>query len=209
MKQRLLVPLLVVLVATGCAGEREQGPASPSAVVHRPAELGGSPPGRVEANRYTFAYPTAWKVARDPSVSGLDVQISESGQPTAPTATIAAASDEGFRESFEAMLNLFELGPMSGLPDRQVLERRPVRVPGASEARLLDQRFTQPVRDGLVISQDNARRGDRRLRFRQWNLLALGPRGVTVNVALGVAERDFKASRPAFERIVRSLALKP
>ena len=142
-------------------------------------------------------------------MSGVDVQIrGGSGKPAADP-TLIAVSDRGFEGSFEEGVNLYELGPISAAPDRKVLARRPVRVKGAQEALPIDQRYTQYVRDGRAVSPDEVRDGDEPVTLRQWTVLALGPGGVNVNLSTGAPADEFRASRPEFQRIVDSLALRP
>jgi hypothetical protein len=139
----------------------------------------------------------------------VDVQIrGGKGRPAADP-TLIALSDRGFKGSFDSLVNLFELGPFSAVPGRKVTARRPVRVEGAQEALLIDQRYPQYVRDGRALPPEEARSGDERVTLRQWTILALAPGGVTVNVGMGAPADEFPASQPEFQRIVDSLRLRP
>jgi len=148
-------------------------------------------------------------VVEEPTVPGVDIQIRGGKERPAVDPTLTAVSDRGFKESFESLVNLFELGPISVVPDREVLGRRPIRVEGAQDALLIDQRATQYVRDGRAVAPEEVRDGDEPVTLRQWTVLALGPGGVNVNVAMAAPAEEFRASRPEFQRIVGSLRLRP
>jgi len=148
-------------------------------------------------------------VVDEPTVPGVDVQMVEGGGVPGVAPTVTVASERGFEGSFESGVNLFELGPISAVPDRKILARRPVRVEGAQEALLIDQRGTQYVRDGRAISPDEMRPGDEPTTRRQWTVLALSPEGVAMNMAMAAPADEFRANRPEFQQIVDSLALRP
>ena len=204
------VSVLLLGLSMGCAGSEPPPvppPPGPSETSEAPPRE--SRPGHFEGPSYAFDHPPRWKVVDEPTVSGVDFQMVEAGGAPGSAPTVTVASERGFRGSFESGVNLFELGPISGVPDRKVLARRPVRVDGAREALLIDQRYTQYVRDGRAVSPDEVRSGDEPTTARQWTILALSPEGVAINMAMGAPNDEFRANRPEFQRIVDSLALRP
>jgi len=201
--------VLLLCLSVGCA---ESGPPPAPPSPPGPSEASEAParesrPGHFEGPSYAFDYPLQWKVVAEPTVSS-DVQIEDEEGRSGVEPTVSALSDRGFKGSFEEGVNLFEL-ESSGVPDRKILARHPVRVDGAQDALLVDQRYSQYVRDGRAVSPDDVRDGDERVAFRQWTILALGPGGVTLNVGMGASADEFHASRPEFQRIVDSLVLRP
>ena len=198
-------------LSVGCAESGQPPVAPPPSAPSAPKEAptGQSRPGRFEGRNMSFDYPPRWRVAEETSVPGVEIQIENPRGRAGVEPTVSALSDRGFRESFEALVNLFELGPISAVPNRKVLARRPVRVEGAQEALLIDQRGTQYVRDGRAVAPEEVRDGDEPVTLRQWTVLALGPGGVNVNVAMAAPAEEFRASRPEFQRIVGSLRLRP